>query len=107
VTAEQLRRAATIGGLAARQRRFGNIAVVVRSSSAVPVSQAVQVLAEGAVLANYEGTSYKTSDDSIAWLDRVDIRVADDATAKPWNVGGSWLNARTWRVRFRTNRGTS
>jgi len=82
VTAEQLRRAATIGGLAARQRRFGNIAVVVRSSSPVPVSQAVQALAEGAVLANYEGTSYKTSDDSIAWLDRVDIRVADDADSQ-------------------------
>jgi leucyl aminopeptidase len=78
LTAEQLRRAATIGGLAARQRRFGSVAIVVRSSPAVPVSRAVQALAEGAVLANYEGTSYKTSDDSIAWLDRVELRVAGE-----------------------------
>ena len=82
LTAEQLRRAATIGGLAARQRRFGTIAIVVRSSPAVPVSRAVQALAEGAVLANYEGTSYKTSDDSIAWLDRVEIRVAGEVDGK-------------------------
>jgi leucyl aminopeptidase len=82
LTAEQLRRAATIGGLAARQRRFGSIAIVVRSSPAVPVSRAVQALAEGAVLANYEGTSYKTSDDSIAWLDRVEIRVAGEVDGK-------------------------
>jgi leucyl aminopeptidase len=82
LTTEQLRRAATIGALAARQRRFGSIALVVRSSPAVPVNRAVQALAEGAVLANYEGTSYKTSDDSIAWLDRVEIRVARDADAK-------------------------
>jgi len=82
LTAEQLRRAATIGGLAARQRRFGSIALVARSSPAVAVNHAVQALAEGAVLANYEGTSYKTSDDSIAWLDRVEIRVARDADAK-------------------------
>ena len=82
LTTEQLRRAATIAGLAARQRRFGSIALVVRSSPAVPVRRAVQALAEGAVLANYEGTSYKTSDDSITWLDRVEIRVAGDADAK-------------------------
>src|SRR5215813_8070367 len=44
VTAEQLRRAATLGGLAARQRRFGSIAFVLRSSPAVPLSRAVQAL---------------------------------------------------------------
>ena len=79
LTADRLRRAATIAGLAARQRRFGRIAFVVRSSPAVPGSRAVQALAEGAVLANYEGTSYKTSDDAVTWLDRVEIRVAGDA----------------------------
>ena len=82
LTAEHLRRAATIGGLAARQRRFGRIAIVVRSSPAVSASRAVQALAEGAVLANYEGASYKTSDDSIAWLDRVEIRVAGEVDRK-------------------------
>src|SRR5678816_1094513 len=70
VTAEQLRRAATIGGLVARQRRFSSIAILARSSPAVPDSRAVQALTEGAVLANYEGTSYKTSDEPMPWLDR-------------------------------------
>jgi leucyl aminopeptidase len=79
VTAEQLRRAATIGGLVARQRRFGSIAIVARSSPAVPDSRAVQALTEGAVLANYEGTSYKTSDEPMPWLDRVEIRVSVEA----------------------------
>src|SRR5262245_34255244 len=79
LTADRLRRAATVAGLAARQRRFGSIAFVVRSSPAVPGSRAVQALAEGAVLANYEGTSYKTPDDAVTWLDRVEIRVAADA----------------------------
>src|SRR5215510_16436042 len=95
LTAEQLRRAATIAGLAARQRRFGSIALVVRSSPAVPVSRAVQALAEGAVLANYEGTSYKTSDDSIAWLERVEIRVARDADSTAVERGrilAEWTN---------------
>ena len=78
LSTERLRRAATIAGLAARQRRFDSIALVVRSSPAVPVSRGIQALAEGAVLANYEGRSYKTTDDSIGWLERVEIRVAGD-----------------------------
>jgi leucyl aminopeptidase len=79
VTAEQLRRAATIGGLVARQRRFSSVAIVARSSPAVPDSRTVQALAEGAVLANYEGTSYKTSDEAMPWVDRVDIRITGEA----------------------------
>jgi leucyl aminopeptidase len=82
VTVEQLRRAATIGGLAARQRRFSSVAIVARSSPAVPNSGAVQALTEGAVLANYEGTSYKTSDGALPWLDRVEIRVEGEADGK-------------------------
>ena len=78
VTTEQLRRVATIGALAARQRRFGSIAIVARSPFVRTERRAVQAIAEGAVLANYEGTSYKTSDEPTAWVDRVDIRVADE-----------------------------
>jgi leucyl aminopeptidase len=78
LTTEQLRRVATIGALAARQRRFGSIAIVARSSFVRAERRAVQAIAEGAVLANYEGTSYKTSDEPTAWVDRVDIRVADE-----------------------------
>jgi leucyl aminopeptidase len=82
VTAEQLRRAATIGGLMARQRRFSTLAIVARSTPALSESHAVQALAEGAVLANYEGTSYKTSEEAIAWLERVEIRTSGEAACK-------------------------
>src|SRR5215471_4343740 len=82
LTTEQLRRVATIGGLAARQRRFGSIAVVARASLPHPVGRVIQAVAEGAVLANYEGTSYKTSGEPVTWLDRVEIRAAEmDGTA--------------------------
>ena len=79
VTAEQLRRASTIGGLAARQRRLGSIAIIARSAPAVPDGHAAQAVAEGAVLANYEGTSYKTSDGEMSWVDRVEIRIGGEA----------------------------
>jgi leucyl aminopeptidase len=82
LTTEQLRRVATIGGLAARQRRFGSIAIVARASLPHPVGRVIQAVAEGAVLANYEGTSYKTSGEPVTWLDRVEIRAAEmDGTA--------------------------
>jgi leucyl aminopeptidase len=79
VTTEQLRRAATIGGLTARQRRFRSIAIVARSTPAVSDGHAVQALTEGAVLANYEGTSYKTSEEAAPWVDRVEIRIGAEA----------------------------
>jgi leucyl aminopeptidase len=82
VTTEQLRRAATLGGLVARQRRFASVAIVAPSSPTITGSRVVQALTEGAVLANYEGTSYKTSDESIAWLDEVEIRIASEADGK-------------------------
>ena len=82
VTPEQLRRAATIGGLAARQRHFGRVAIVAHWSNGMRDGRAVQALAEGAVLANYEGTSYKTSDEAMPWVDRVEIRVGSKADGK-------------------------
>ena len=75
-TTERLRRAATIGGLVARQRRLGSIAIVWRGVDGISSDEAVQALAEGAVLANYEGTSYKTAEEPVAWLERVEIRTA-------------------------------
>src|SRR5678816_4032798 len=59
VTAEQLRRAATIGGLVARQRRVGCIVFLGRSSRAVRDSRAVGALTAGGVLADYDGASCK------------------------------------------------
>ena len=58
VTSERIRRIASVGALAARQRRR-------------------QALAEGAVLANYEGTTYRTAGPAVAWLERVELRVSD------------------------------
>ena len=78
LTTERLRRVATIGGLVARQRRLASIAIRARSTQEVPPDRAIQALIEGAVLANYEGTSYKTSDESTPWLDRITIHASGD-----------------------------
>jgi leucyl aminopeptidase len=76
LTTERLRRIATIGGLFARQRRFDSIAILWRPVDGVAPEPAAQALAEGAVLANYEGNSYKTGEQPVAWLERVEVRVA-------------------------------
>ena len=53
----------------------------------------VQALVEGAVLANYEGMSYKTANQPVAWLERVELRVVGDVDeaaverqSAPWQV---------------------
>jgi len=74
-TAERLRRIAVIGGLAARQRHLASMAIVSRAAESVSVGQAVQALAEGAIIANYEGMSYKTTGSPCGWLERVELRV--------------------------------
>ena len=74
-TAERLRRIAVIGGLAARQRHLASIAIISRAAEALTVGQAVQALAEGAIIANYEGMSYKTAEPPCGWLERVELRM--------------------------------
>jgi leucyl aminopeptidase len=74
-TAERLRRIAVIGGLAARQRHLASMAIVSRAAEALTVGQAVQALAEGAIIANYEGMSYKTAEPPCGWLERVELRM--------------------------------
>jgi leucyl aminopeptidase len=69
---DRIRRLATTAGLAARQRRLTRIALVHRAGTPVTPQQAAQVLAEGAVLANFEGACYKT-DESRGWLETVDL----------------------------------
>jgi len=78
-TAEHLRRVATIGGLTARRRRLTSIAIASGDVDGVSTEQAVQALAEGAVLANYEGMSYKTAEPRCGWLERVELKVAGNA----------------------------
>jgi leucyl aminopeptidase len=75
VTIERIRRIATVGAMGARQRRLASMTVLWRSVDAVGAGQAAQALAEGAVLANYEGTSYKTGAPATVWLERVELRV--------------------------------
>src|SRR5258705_7209022 len=55
VTTERLRRIATMGGLFARQRRLGSIAIVWRGADGVPPHRAAQGAREGAGPANLQG----------------------------------------------------
>jgi leucyl aminopeptidase len=70
---ERLRRIAITAGLAARQRRIVRIALVYRSSDAVEAVAAAQALAEGVVLANFNGAPYKTGEDMPPWLESVEL----------------------------------
>ena len=95
LTTERLRRVATLGGLFARQRRLGRVAIAGRAVDGIPSDRVLQALAEGAVLANYEGTSYKTADHPVAWLERVDVRVrgsVDDAAVERGRILGECTN---------------
>jgi leucyl aminopeptidase len=75
-TADHLRRIATIGGLTARGRRLARVAIVHRSGTAVADAQAAQVLAEGVILANFEGATYRTGDPARSWLESAELRVS-------------------------------
>ena len=75
MTMERVRRLATVGGLIARQRRFGRMAIAWRAVDGLHPDRVLQSLVEGATLANYEGSSYKTAGQTVAWLERVDVRV--------------------------------
>ena len=75
MTLERVRRVATVGGLFARQRRFSRIAIAWRSGEGLDADRVLQALAEGAVLANYESSSYKTAGQPVVWLARVELRV--------------------------------
>ncbi len=81
VTPDHLRRIASTGGLAARQRRVSRIAVLHRPGTTVGEEQAAQAMAEGVCLANYDGASYKTADPERTWLDRVELRLSGNSDA--------------------------
>jgi len=74
-TADTLRRIAATGGLAARQRRLTRVAVVLRPVSKVSSEDGAQVMAEGAVMANFDGASYKTTEPPRVWLESVELRI--------------------------------
>jgi leucyl aminopeptidase len=72
---DRLRRAATTGALTARQHRLTRMAVIHRPGTSVTPYLAAQVLAEGVILGNFEGASYKTQEPERVWLEKVEIRV--------------------------------
>ncbi|MBI2829040.1 MAG: leucyl aminopeptidase [Acidobacteria bacterium] len=78
---DRLRRAATAGALAARQRCLTNIAIVHRPGTDVTAQEAAQVLTEGVILANFDGASYRTTDPPRVWLDTVQLRVGGEPAA--------------------------
>jgi leucyl aminopeptidase len=77
-SSDRLRRIAITGSLAARQRRFARFALVHRPGSAVDARDAAQVLAEGAVLASFEGATLKTTEHSSTAIEKVQLRVDGD-----------------------------
>lgn len=79
VSSDRFRRVATIGALAARQRRLTSIAIVHRPGTGVTAPEAAQVLTEGAVLANFDGAAYRTADPPRVWLDTVHVRVGGES----------------------------
>ena len=80
-SADTLRRLAITAGLAARQRRIARLAIVHRPGAPVSPEQAAQVLAEGAILANFEGASYQTVEQPRPWIEQVEIRVGGESAA--------------------------
>jgi leucyl aminopeptidase len=103
MSTERLRRIATIGGLFARQRRLASLAVVWRGVDGITPDRAAQALAEGVVLANYEGTSYKTDEEPVAWLERVELRTGGDAPAEAAAERGRVLGECTNMARALSN----
>ena len=77
----RLRHLATTGALAARARRLSHVAMVHRPDTAVTAAEAAQVMAEGAILANFEGASYRSTDPPRVWLDTVQLRAGAASAA--------------------------
>jgi hypothetical protein len=82
-TPDHLRRIAIVGGLAARQRRVTRVSVLYRPGTAVTPLVAAQVIAEGVVLANYDGASWRTAGPPATWLESAGIRI----TVRRWSRG--------------------
>ena len=78
-TTEQLRKVATAGALAAKQRRVKRIAFVVRGS--VPGAAAIQASVEGLMLAAFNGDSYKSGEKSGPPPDEIVVAVSDGEKA--------------------------
>jgi leucyl aminopeptidase len=76
-TMDRARKLATAMALSARQRHVRSLAFVHPDGSDLPIApaDAVQAIAEGLMLAEFDGGSYKTANDQKASLDRTAIVV--------------------------------
>jgi leucyl aminopeptidase len=72
-TMDRLRKLATAVALSARQRRVTRIAVLHPSGTAIAPADAVQATAEGLLLADFDSTVYKTSDENKPPLQSAEI----------------------------------
>jgi len=81
-TADRLRRVAITGGLAARRGRFTSVGCLHRTSDRLDAASAVQVIAEGLTIANFEGASYKSGDEPCVLLESAEIRLAGFGAAE-------------------------
>ncbi len=72
VTGERIRRIATTAALASRQRRLGRVAFLAGVDQA---AEAVQAAAEGLMLADYDGDTYKTGERDAGPLAAVAVHV--------------------------------
>jgi leucyl aminopeptidase len=77
---EKLRRVATIGVLSARQRKLPRVAIGFRGGTPVTPEQGVKAMAEGLVIGNFEGASYKTGDQPRIMVDSVELRFPAGST---------------------------
>ena len=80
VTADRLRRVAITGCLQARGRRLRSVGLASRAGTGIAEADAAQAMAEGAVLANFDGGSYKT-DEPRVFLESVQLCLAGDGEA--------------------------
>jgi leucyl aminopeptidase len=89
VTAGTLRRAATVGALAARGRKLPRVGVLVPDALAGQMPRAVQSVVEGVIVANYDGGTYKTTSTSRFWIEECVVRVdaADSTVTDAAEVG--------------------
>jgi leucyl aminopeptidase len=78
MTPDHARRIAIVAGLAARQRRLTRLAIVHRSQTSVTGEQAAQAMAEGILLANYDGASFRTSGPPTSWIETAELRIDGD-----------------------------
>jgi leucyl aminopeptidase len=79
---ERIRRIATTGALAARYRRLTRIAVLHRPTG-LDASLCAQAMAEGVVLANFNGAPYKTGDDLAPFIDSAELVFSPGEGAVP------------------------